>query len=238
MTTNIANGVPRGGGTPGQASFDTFTHLVIEDFLRKKNMNNTLRQFKEEWSETRPSEDDAILSWYEISMKLRLPDIVGINEDNANSTVLENISLALMRESSLRARRGIEIITEGLATLPKVKPLPNITTSSSAVGLLDTGTAGIAGNIGINDLDNGMNATEKSNFYNGGNDNTNSVTEGSINSKEGSKSTGTGTGTSGPLHKKSVVTPAVAAAMEQKAKKEQARLKAEEKRLKAIVEEK
>ena len=188
------------------AGFETFCHLVVEDYLRKKQMHNTLRQFKEEWSETRPSEDQAMLSWYDISMKLRLPDIIDINGDNPNSSVVENISLALMREASLRARQSIGVVAQGLATLPKVKPLPPVlgganrtkqSTSTSTVCDSDNDSYSDApfGNDGQQDM---------------------LVDSRSITSKSVASS---------GLHQKTAMTPAVLAAQLQKKEKQEAKAK-------------
>ena len=97
------------GGTgtlsPENEAFDTFCHMVVEEFLMRKNLTNTLEEFRQEWS-ARPEEDTAMLSWYEVAMRLRLPDVV--EEGSKDMTVLENMSNAIIKESSVRARRSAE----------------------------------------------------------------------------------------------------------------------------------
>ena len=188
--------------------FETFCHLVVEDYLRKKQMHNTLRQFKEEWSETRPSEDQAMLSWYDISMKLRLPDIIDINGDNPNSSVVENISLALMREASLRARMSIGVVAQGLATLPKVKPLPPVLGGGNGDGKITTS------NTSVYDSDNDSYSEAPLGTKTGGLDTLMST---SVTSKSAASS--------GGLHQKTAMTPAVLAAMQQKKDKQEAKAK-------------
>jgi hypothetical protein len=116
------------GGTgtlsPENEAFDTFCHMVVEEFLMRKNLTNTLEEFRQEWS-ARPEEDTAMLSWYEVAMRLRLPDVV--EEGSKDMTVLENMSNAIIKESSVRARRSAEMTAQGLAVMPKKKPLPEIT---------------------------------------------------------------------------------------------------------------
>jgi len=118
-------------GMVDDARFDNFCHLLIEDYLRRKNMQETLYHFREEWGDLRPPEDESILSWYEIAMKLRLPEI--INEGSGHLSVIENLTGALIRESSLRARRGVEVTVQGLCDMPKVRPLPAVMKSIGAL---------------------------------------------------------------------------------------------------------
>ena len=117
--------------TSDDESFDCFCHMVIEEYLMRKNMYKTLSEFRREWS-SRPEEDIAMLSWYEVAMRLRLPDVV--EEGSKDMTVLENMSNAIIKDSSVRARRSSEIIAQGLATMPKKKPLPDITPVSTLDG--------------------------------------------------------------------------------------------------------
>jgi len=106
--------------------FDNFIHMVVEEYLMKKGMNNTLREFREEW--IRPNDEDTLLSWYEISLKLHLPEMSNNNNNNGEQypTVLENLSSELMSEASLRMRKPSEVIISGLATIPKPSSLPAI----------------------------------------------------------------------------------------------------------------
>ena len=113
-----------GFGMLQDAHFDTFCHLLVEDYLRKKNMQETLYHFRDEWGTSRPNEDDIIMSWYEVAMKLRMPEIIQAGSESMS--VMENLTLALVTESSLRARRGVEVTVQGLCDMPKMKPLPGI----------------------------------------------------------------------------------------------------------------
>lgn len=102
--------------------FDNFVHMIIEEYLMKKGMDNTLREFREEWK--RPNDEETLLSWYEISLKLHLPEMSCNAEQYP--TVIENLSQELMTEASLRMRRPSEVILTGLATAPKSSSLPAI----------------------------------------------------------------------------------------------------------------
>lgn len=96
---------------------------MVEEFLMRKGMQNTLNQFRQEWK--RPVETESLLSWYEMSLKLQLPDMSG----NAKyETVLENLTWELTTEASLRMRRAPEVIVSGLACVPRSSTLPAIET--------------------------------------------------------------------------------------------------------------
>lgn len=105
-----------------QSSFDTFCHMIMEDFLMRKNMENTLREFRKEW--VRPNDDETIMSWYDVASKLRLPELM--SQEQNDSPVIENVVYALIRESSIRSRRTSDVILNGLTTLPKSTSLPSI----------------------------------------------------------------------------------------------------------------
>eukprot|EP01041_Mallomonas_annulata_P011555 gene11555-24167_t len=96
--------------------FDNFCHMVIEEFLMKKNMADTLEQFRKEWH--RPDENTSLLSWCDISLKLHLADI---SKGSKYTTVLENITNELSQESSIRMRKSPLITVQGLAQLPQVR---------------------------------------------------------------------------------------------------------------------
>jgi hypothetical protein len=56
------------------------------------------------------------MSWYEIGLRLRMPDI--ISQNSKDLTIVENLVRALVRESSVRTRRPVEVAVKGLAPLP------------------------------------------------------------------------------------------------------------------------
>lgn len=85
-------------------SFDTFCFMAVEEFLMKKNMTQTLKEFRSEW--VRPDENVSLLSWYEISLKLQLSECMG---NSSLPTVLENITHTLMQDSSTRMRKPVEV---------------------------------------------------------------------------------------------------------------------------------
>ena len=101
-------------------SMEVFTTMVIEEFLMQKGMKSTLNEFRNEYK--RPDEDISMISWYEIALKLRLPDMLEIHK----GTVLESIIAALLRESSIRSRRSIEVVSTGLVAQAKSSTLPPI----------------------------------------------------------------------------------------------------------------
>jgi hypothetical protein len=99
---------------------ETFCFMMIEEFLMRKKMTETLSQFRSEW--IRPDEEAATFSWYEVCMKLRLPEI--LDSAPSKSTILENVASTLIKESSLRMRAPVDVVVKGLAKMPKPKPLP------------------------------------------------------------------------------------------------------------------
>ena len=98
-----------------------FCHLVVEEFLMANQMHTTLNAFRTEWE--RPDETIAIPSWYNVALKLQMPEL--ISKDTKSSTVLENMINALTKESSIRSRRPIEVIAHALM-MPKNTILPDI----------------------------------------------------------------------------------------------------------------
>lgn len=196
-TTNLG-----GSLSPENEAFDTFCHMVVEEFLMRKNLTNTLEEFRQEWG-TRPEEDTAMLSWYEVAMRLRLPDVV--EEGSKDMTVLENMSNAIIKESSIRARRSAEMTAQGLAVMPKKKPLPEITQVSFVEGI-----ESISGTISAGKINEGSLAESDD-----GGDNTSKMGGGG---SVASSRTG--------LHSKKSANASVKALQELKAEKEQERAKA------------
>ena len=98
-----------------------FCHLVVEEFLMANKMHATLNSFRSEWE--RPDENIAIPSWYNVALKLQMPELV--SRDTQKTTVLENVINALTKESSIRSRRPIEVVASAL-TMPKNTMLPDI----------------------------------------------------------------------------------------------------------------
>ena len=109
--------------------FETFSKMLIEEYLMNKGLKSTLDEFrKESNNESSPKNgsNDAlnnIITWYELAMKLHLPDILAVGKKD--NSVLENILHALLRESSIRSRRNIDTtLNKVLNTLPKNTILP------------------------------------------------------------------------------------------------------------------
>lgn len=70
------------------------------------------------------AQEMSLLSWYEVALKLHLPEL--INNGLKNATVIENLVSALVQESSVKSRRAPDVTVTGLATLPKSSSLPTI----------------------------------------------------------------------------------------------------------------
>ena len=109
--------------------FETFSKMLIEEYLMNKGLKSTLDEFrKESNNESSPKNgsNDAlnnVITWYELAMKLHLPDILAVGKKD--NSVLENILHALLRESSIRSRRNIDTtLNKVLNTLPKNTILP------------------------------------------------------------------------------------------------------------------
>ena len=64
------------------------------------------------------------MSWFEVALKLRLPEL--ISQNSKDRSILENVVQALVRESSVRSRQTPEVILTGLAAMPKTVTLPHI----------------------------------------------------------------------------------------------------------------
>lgn len=118
---------------------DNFCLMVLEEFLSKKKMKDTLETFRTEWKtqHNRPAEDVMLFSWYDVALKLRLPELMA--EANASSsstssggggqkTVLESLVKALVKSSAVKNRRSEEVTVSGLATLPRRTALPPMNT--------------------------------------------------------------------------------------------------------------
>jgi hypothetical protein len=101
--------------------FNNFCHMMIEEFLMQKGMQNTLQEFRKEWE--RPEENMSLLSWYEMALKLHLPEIASRAK---YGTVLENVSWEMMSDASMRMRKSPEVIVSGMAMVPKAPKLPSL----------------------------------------------------------------------------------------------------------------
>jgi hypothetical protein len=131
----------------------TFCYLMIEEFLIKKNMRNTLTSFREEW-ETRPDDVVSNLSWFNISLKLHLPDLLKKEQDKnvtANKSIVEHLTTTLIESSSTRMRVEPEVLITGLASLPRNKstivlPLPPLIINSP------NGTKSAPGSLSLSSL--------------------------------------------------------------------------------------
>lgn len=105
---------------------EIFSFMVLEDFLMRKEMKDTLRLFRKEWQ--RPSDDLTMLSWYELSVKLHMPQMV--DSGSEEKSTLENIVNALVQESSIRSRRSPDVVCNGLAAMTKSSTFPSLKKSS------------------------------------------------------------------------------------------------------------
>jgi hypothetical protein len=119
---------------------DNFCLMMLEEFLVKKKMHSTLDSFRNEWQSThqRPAEDVLLFSWYDVALRLRLPELLATNAD-PQRPVLDNLVRMLVRESALRNRRSEEVTVTGLAAVPlRRTALPPMgLTSSAATGIDD-----------------------------------------------------------------------------------------------------
>jgi hypothetical protein len=64
------------------------------------------------------------MSWYEVSMKLHLTDM--LETSSPADSIIESMTSALVTESSIRTRKPAEIVVSGLAELPREKTFPAI----------------------------------------------------------------------------------------------------------------
>eukprot|EP01038_Epipyxis_sp_PR26KG_P007730 gene7730-10505_t len=110
-----------------ETMFNSFCFMVMEEFLSKKGMINTLKCLREEWN--RPSEETIMISWYEVALKLRLVEM--LSQQSKKFTILENIVDTLIQDSSIRNRRPPEVLLTGLATIPRGTSLPNLKDSNT-----------------------------------------------------------------------------------------------------------
>ena len=53
---------------------DVFCYMMVEEFLMRKGLDSTLNAYRKEWR--RPDDETSVFSWYDVCMKLRLPDIL------------------------------------------------------------------------------------------------------------------------------------------------------------------
>lgn len=67
------------------------------------------------------------MSWYDIVLRLKLPDLLNQQQrsSTAKATIMENLVLALMRESSVRNRQEVAVVASGLAAVPSRQALPS-----------------------------------------------------------------------------------------------------------------
>eukprot|EP01036_Dinobryon_divergens_P033701 gene33701-43559_t len=102
---------------------DNFCHMIIEEYLTRKQLKATLDTFREE--SKKAYDDSAIISWYEIALKLRLPELVDIckkggsggkNTALPTSTLMHCLVQSLLRDSSLKNRRPVDVTLTGLAS--------------------------------------------------------------------------------------------------------------------------
>ena len=108
---------------------DIFCHLVIEQFLLEKNLFATLRSFRSEWD--RPDDTVTMPTWYNVALKLQMPELISSDDNHNFPTVLESAINALTQESSKRTRRPMDVIAHGLLTMPRVTVLPDMSEPTS-----------------------------------------------------------------------------------------------------------
>lgn len=126
---------------------DNFSLMVLEEFLVKKKMKDTLETFRNEWKSQhhRPAEDVMLFSWYDVALKLRLPELMAesstssasTSSGSSNRTVLESLVKALVKASATKNRRSEEVTVSGLATLPRRTALPPMSTAELEEDLED-----------------------------------------------------------------------------------------------------
>lgn len=100
--------------------FESFSKMLIEEYLMNKGYKSTLDEFRKESNDEPLSKNDALnnlITWYELAMKLHLPDILAVGKKD--NSVLENILHALLRESSIRSRRNIDTTLSKVLNTPK-----------------------------------------------------------------------------------------------------------------------
>jgi len=102
---------------------DNFCLMMIEDFLKRRGMAATLTTFRTEWNY---SEEKMVMSWYEIILRLKLPELMTHNSFSRHRSIMENLVEALIRESSVRSRQTPEVVLTGLASAPRTTSLPQL----------------------------------------------------------------------------------------------------------------
>lgn len=78
-------------------------------------------------------QDVTLFSWYEVALRLRLPDLV--TPQSKDLSIMENLVQALVNESSTKNRRPVDVTLSGLATMPKtISSLPSINNNTTVDG--------------------------------------------------------------------------------------------------------
>jgi hypothetical protein len=130
-TSSLSLSLPSSGSSPSLSppSYDEqitiFSHLIIEEFLRKNQMTQTLENFQNEWK-NKPIETISHISWINIALKLHLPSLINQNETK-NQSIIEHILNLLLTNSAIRMRTEPEVLINGLAEIPRTKatmPIP------------------------------------------------------------------------------------------------------------------
>lgn len=112
-------------------SMSLFCHLMVEEFLMKKGMSNTLEAFREDWK-NKPDETTVGLNWIDVSLKLHLPDLM---KESPEKSVIEHVTTHLLGDASARMRKPKEILLKGLAENPRnpsTHSLPSLDKRDSA----------------------------------------------------------------------------------------------------------
>jgi hypothetical protein len=96
---------------------DPFCAMLIEEFLMRNGMKDTLSALRSEWA--RPEDEDSLmLSWQQICLKLRMDSVSDVSRGR---TLLENIVHTLIDDAASRTRQKASVLVDGLATLPRVR---------------------------------------------------------------------------------------------------------------------
>jgi hypothetical protein len=113
---------------------DPFCAMLIEEFLMRNGMKDTLSALRSEWA--RPEDEDSLmLSWQQICLKLRMDSVSDVSRGR---TLLENVVQTLIEDAASRTRQKASVLVDGLATLPRVRStaIPALDDTSEQMELL------------------------------------------------------------------------------------------------------
>lgn len=105
---------------------------LIEEYLTKENLSETLKIFQEETS----SKNESLLRWEEVGSKLQLP----LDEKPIDTSILSHLVENYLRERALRMRMPAERCFEKLLTTPKPSRPLNTIASAPVLSTLPSPT--------------------------------------------------------------------------------------------------